>query len=171
MQPETPAKPTTGLNPKFIIAGLLIVAAVVYLIISSTQASAQFFLTVDEVKARGQEMVGKEMKISGAVLGDTIQYDPQSLTLKFTIAHVPGDNAEVEKAGGLAAVLHAAVIDPSRQKLEIVYKGVKPDLLKNEAQAIITGTLNADGTFTADELLLKCPTKYEEAVPGQAASK
>jgi cytochrome c-type biogenesis protein CcmE len=171
MQPETPAKPTTGLNPKFIIAGLLIVAAVVYLIISSTQASAQFFLTVDEVKARSQEMVGKEMKISGAVLGDTIQYDPQSLTLKFTIAHVPGDNAEVEKAGGLAAVLHAAVIDPSRQKLEIVYKGVKPDLLKNEAQAIITGTLNADGTFTADELLLKCPTKYEEAVPGQAASK
>jgi cytochrome c-type biogenesis protein CcmE len=91
--------------------------------------------------------------------------------LKFTIAHVPGDNAEVEKAGGLAAVLHAAVKDSSRQKLNIIYQGVKPDLLKNEAQAIMTGTLNADETFTANELLLKCPTKYEEAVPGQAASK
>jgi cytochrome c-type biogenesis protein CcmE len=34
----------------------------------------------------------------------------------------------------------------------------------------MTGTLNTDGTFTANELLLKCPTKYEEAVPGQAAS-
>lgn len=171
MQPEISPKPVSGINFKFIFAGLLIFAAVGYLIISSTQASAQYFLTVDEVKARGAEMVGKEMKISGAVLGDTIQYDPQSLTLKFTIAHVPGDNAEVEKAGGLAAVLHAAVKDSSRQKLNIIYQGVKPDLLKNEAQAIMTGTLNADGTFTANELLLKCPTKYEEAVPGQAASK
>jgi cytochrome c-type biogenesis protein CcmE len=170
MQPQLTSKPSSGVNIKFIFAGLLIIGAVVYLIISSTQASAQYFLTVDEVKARGEEMVGKEMKISGAVLGETIQYDPQSLTLKFSIAHVPGDNAEVEKAGGLAAVLHAAVQDPSRQKLDIIYQGVKPDLLKNEAQAIMTGTLNTDGTFTANELLLKCPTKYEEAVPGQAAS-
>ncbi len=28
-----------------------------------------------------------------------------------------------------------------------------------------------DGVFHADELLLKCPTRYEEAVPEQAASK
>jgi cytochrome c-type biogenesis protein CcmE len=171
MQPETSTKPTSAVNLKFIFAGLLIVAAVVYLIISSTQASSQYFLTVDEVISRGQSMMGKEMKISGAVLGDTIQYDPQTLTLKFSIAHVPGDNVEVEKEGGLAKVLHEAVIDRSRQKLEIIYQGVKPDLLKNEAQAIITGKMNSDGTFTANELLLKCPTKYEEAVPGQAASK
>jgi cytochrome c-type biogenesis protein CcmE len=26
-----------------------------------------------------------------------------------------------------------------------------------------------DGVFYADELLLKCPTKYEEAVPSQVA--
>ncbi|MEI8131434.1 MAG: cytochrome c maturation protein CcmE [Leptolinea sp.] len=171
MQLDNSTKPSPKINVKFIIAGLLIVAAVVYLIISSTQASAQYFLTVDEVKSRGQEMVGKEMKISGSVLGDSIQYDPQSLTVKFTIAHVSGDNAEVEKQGGLAAVLHAAVMDPTCQKLDVIYKGVKPDLLKNEAQAIITGTLNDDGTITADELLLKCPTKYEEALPGQSASK
>jgi cytochrome c-type biogenesis protein CcmE len=38
----------------------------------------------------------------------------------------------------------------------------------NEAQAIVTGHLGEDGIFYADELLLKCPTKYEEAVPEQA---
>ena len=43
-----------------------------------------------------------------------------------------------------------------------------PDLLKNEAQAIVTGKMGADGVFYAKELLLKCPTKYEEAVPEQA---
>jgi len=40
-------------------------------------------------------------------------------------------------------------------------------LLKDEAQAIMTGHLGEDGIFYADELLLKCPTKYEEAVPEQ----
>jgi cytochrome c-type biogenesis protein CcmE len=32
----------------------------------------------------------------------------------------------------------------------------------------MTGELGDDGVFYADELLLKCPTKYEEAVPGQS---
>ena len=43
---------------------------------------------------------------------------------------------------------------------------VKPDLLQHEAQAILTGTLQPDGTFVATELLLKCPTRFEEANPG-----
>jgi len=88
--------------------------------------------------------------------------------LSFIVAHVPGDNKEIEAQGGLAAVLHAAAIDPNRPRMQVVYVGPIPDLLKNEAQAIMTGKLGEDGVFYAEELLLKCPTKYEEAVPGQA---
>ncbi|MGB9641322.1 MAG: cytochrome c maturation protein CcmE [Anaerolineales bacterium] len=40
--------------------------------------------------------------------------------------------------------------------------------MKNEAQAIMTGKLGTDGIFYAQELLLKCPTKYEEALPQQS---
>jgi len=101
------------------------------------------------------------------VIGDTVQYDPQTLTLTFVIAHVPGDNDEIEAQGGLAEALHAAVTDPNRPQLQVVYNGVKPDLLRHEAQAIMTGQVGEDGVFYADELLLKCPTKYEEAVPEQ----
>jgi len=155
-------------HTKFLIGGLLILAAVAYLIASSTVAAAQYFLTVDEVKAKGSEVIGKNLRVSGAVIGDTIQYDPQTLKLTFEVAHVPGDNKEVEAQGGLAAVLHAAVTDPTRSRLKVVYIGPKPDLLKNEAQAIMTGHLGSDGVFYADELLLKCPTRYEEAVPQQA---
>ena len=154
---------------KFIIGGLLILAAVVYLIASSTQASAEYFMTVEELKAQGQEVVGRNLRVSGAVLGDSIKYDPETLTLTFYVAHVPGSNQEVEAQGGLAAVLHAAVVDPNRTRMQVQYSGPKPDLLKNEAQAIMTGQITADGVFHADELLLKCPTKYEEAVPTQAA--
>jgi cytochrome c-type biogenesis protein CcmE len=145
----------------------LILAAVVYLIASSTQASAQYFMTVDELNAKGSGVVNKNVRVSGAVIGDTIQYDTNTLTLSFDVAHVPGDNNEIEKEGGLAVVLHQAVIDPKREKLKVVYVGVKPDLMRNEAQAIMTGHLGDDGVFYADELLLKCPTKYEEAVPDQ----
>jgi cytochrome c-type biogenesis protein CcmE len=152
---------------KFILGGLLILAAVVYLIASSTQASAQYFVTVDELHAKGASIVNKNIRVSGAVIGDTIKYDASLLKLTFDVAHVPGDNNEIEKEGGLAVVLHQAVIDPKREKLQVVYVGVKPDLMRNEAQAIMTGHVGDDGIFYADELLLKCPTKYEEAVPDQ----
>ena len=155
-------------NPKFLVGGLLIAAAIVYLIISSTQANAQYFLTVEELQNRKAEMTAKDVRISGAVIGDSISYDSQSLTLKFSVANIPGDNAVIDARGGLAAVLKSAVEDKSQARMNVVYKGVKPDLLKNEAQAIMTGKMDADGNFTATELLLKCPTKYEEAVPQQA---
>lgn len=152
---------------KFILGGALILAAVVYLIVSSTQASAEYFMTVDELNAEGQGVAGKSLRLSGAVIGDSIAYDAQTLTLTFVIAHVPGDNADIEAQGGLAEVLHQAVSDPDRARIAVTYQGPKPDLLRDEAQAIMTGTLGPDGVFYADELLLKCPTKYEEAVPEQ----
>jgi cytochrome c-type biogenesis protein CcmE len=157
---------------KFIIGGLIILAAVVFLIISSTRYSAEYFMTVDELKSQSSSLIGRSIRISGAVIGSTIQYDPQTLNLTFEIAQVPGDNTAIEMGGGLAAVLHAAVTDPTRARLTIIYNGPKPDLLRDEAQAIVTGHLSEDGNFYVDEngLLLKCPTKYEEAVPSQVVS-
>jgi len=168
MEQAVTTRTGTANRAKFLIGGLLIVAAIVYLIITSTQASAQYFLTVDELAARQQEVIGRDVRVSGAVLGDSIQYDAQTLTLSFTVAHVPGDNKDIEAQGGLAEVLHAAAIDPDRTRLEVIYVGPKPDLLRNEAQAIMTGQIGEDGVFHAEELLLKCPTKYEESVPEQA---
>lgn len=153
---------------KFIVGGLLILAAVVYLIASSTVAGAQYFFTIEELMARGGDVVGTPIRVSGAVIGETIEYEPDTLTLRFTVAHMPGDNDLVEAEGGLAEALRAAVSDPTRERMKVEYVGVKPDLLQNEAQAIMTGTLGEDGVFYADELLLKCPTRYEEAVPEQS---
>jgi cytochrome c-type biogenesis protein CcmE len=155
---------------KFLLGGLFIFAAVAYLIVSSAQASAEYFMTIDELNAKGSSVVGKSLRLSGAVLGDTIQYDAQTLTLTFEVAHVPGDNAVIEAQGGLAEVLYQAVNDPTRSRVTVIYHGVKPDLLRSEAQAIMTGRLSEDGIFYADELLLKCPTRYEEAVPEQASN-
>ena len=153
---------------KFVIGGLLILGAVIFLIASATSSSSEYFLTINELNAKGSSIVDRNLRVSGAVIGDTIQYDAQTLTLTFEVAHVSGDNAALETEGGLAEALHQAVMDPSRTRMTVKYIGPMPDLLRNEAQAIVTGHLGADGIFYADELLLKCPTKYEEAVPEQA---
>src|SRR5262245_23275061 len=153
---------------KFVIGGLLVLAAVVFLIWSATTSTSEYFLTIDELHAKGASVANRNLRVSGAVIGDTIQYNAQTLTLTFEVAQVPADNAIIETEGGLAKALHEAVIDPSRERMTVVYSGPKPDLLRNEAQAIVTGHLGEDCIFYADELLLKCPTKYEEAVPEQA---
>lgn len=158
-------KPSFKIN-KFIIGGGLLLIAVILLILTSVKGNAQYYLTVNELVS-GSGGRQNNVRVSGVVLGETIQYDSQNLVLTFTVANIPGDNKEIEAMGGLAQVLHIASLDPSLTKLQVEYHGVKPDLLKNEAQAIMTGSMGPDGVFIADELLLKCPSRYEEAVPAQ----
>jgi cytochrome c-type biogenesis protein CcmE len=57
---------------KFLIGGLLILAGIVFLIISSTRASAQYFMTVEELAAKGSQVIGRDLRVSGAVIGDSI---------------------------------------------------------------------------------------------------
>jgi cytochrome c-type biogenesis protein CcmE len=152
---------------KFIIAGGLFLIAVILMVISASQATAEFFMTVRELQESDTDRLDKNLRVSGAVYGDSIVYDPETGFLHFTIAHIPGDDDEIKSRGGLSQVLHQAVNDPGNPSLAVVYAGPQPDMLRHEAQAIITGTLNSEGVFIAEELLLKCPTRYEEALPGQ----
>ena len=152
---------------KFYIGGGLFLVAVVFMVISATRATAEFFMTVEELLESDQDLSGQNMRISGAVIGDSIRYDTGTGQLHFLIAHIPGDQDEIQAAGGLGYVLHQAVNDPDNPRVEVIYQGAPPDMLRDEAQAILTGMLNIEGVFTAEELLLKCPSKYEEALPNQ----
>ena len=135
---------------KFLVGGLVILLAVGYLIVSSFGSSAQYFLTVTELYAKGTDIVGDDVRISGIVDGNSIRYDSQALRLEFNV---------VDNLNDLSNPLH------------VVYVGPKPDLMQHEAQAIIEGAWNNDGVFyahdRADSLLLKCPTRYEEEYPEQ----
>ena len=146
---------------KFMIGGLLILAAVGYLIVSGTLTGAQYFMTVDDL-VNNPAYVGKTVRITGAVIGDSIDYDTNTLLIQFTVANVD------DQASDLGQALHEAVIDTSVTRLPVrVENTVKPDLLKNEAQAIMTGTMGSDGVFHATELLLKCPSRFTKAGPEQ----
>jgi len=146
---------------KYLIGGVLILGAVAYLIITGTLSGASYFITVDQLM-NDPAYVGHSVRLSGAVIGDTIHYDEQTLLIEFTVANVP---TQIQDLG---AALHSAVGDPNATHLQVrVEKTVKPDLLQNEAEAILTGTLGTDGIFHATELNLKCPSRFVESGPSQ----
>lgn len=158
---EARVKTGGGQRTRFLIGGVIIFIAIGFLILNGTLNNAQYFITVDELHTR-TDLVGQTVRISGAVIGDTIGYDSDTLTISFTMVHIP------EQTDDLAQTLHLAVSNPASSRIDVIVENEPmPDLLQHEAQAILTGQLGEDGTFYADELLLKCPTRYEEAVPDQ----
>lgn len=132
------ARGAANKNLKFIIGGALIIALVIVLIVQATVSTGAYYLTVSELNARGATVVGERVRVSGAVVEDSENWNAQEVTLRF------------------------AIHDESGAQLPIVFYGPRPDNFARAAEAIIEGELLADGNFKADTLLLKCPSRYEE---------
>ena len=47
-------------------------------------------------------------------------------------------------------------------RLPVVFPGVRPDMLVEDARAVVEGRLTSSGVFEATKVLLQCPSKYEE---------
>ncbi len=150
---------------KFISAGLLILVAVFYLLISGTLQGARYFITVGELLAEASYL-GRTVRISGAVDGESIEYDSEKAIIRFTIVNIPNEYDD------LATALHEALLDPLAPRLPVLVEDAAiPDLLQHEAQAILSGALGADGVFAASELLLKCPSRFEESAAPEGLSR
>jgi cytochrome c-type biogenesis protein CcmE len=163
---SAPARPRRSGRWKYLAGGLLLLGAVAILLLSGTLTGARYFITVDELLANPAKYAGQTVRVSGAVDGATIQYDPQSLLITFTVAHVPDQTPD------LALALHQAVKDPATARMQVrVENQVKPELLQNEAQALMTGTLGPDGVFHVSELNLKCPTRFTESGVDQSIAE
>ena len=126
---------------KFIIGGAIIVLAVGYLIVSSIGGSTAYYLTVEEVRAEGPSE--RTVRVAGDVIGETIEWNAKELMLRFSIADASGS-------------------------LAVIYKGPRPDMLQDEAEAVVEGRYIEEGSFEASNLLLKCPSKYEGAATATA---
>lgn len=139
---------------KFIIGGVLMLAAVIFLVVNAISGNTQLYVTVDEYYSQQADIGGRDLRISGWVIGDTIQYtqiDDRNSRLEFDITD--------------------DLADPTRQKMHVVVLNEPiPDLLQHEAQALVEGHVE-NGEFLANPkgLLLKCPTRYEEADPSEAS--
>ncbi len=149
-----------GERSKFLVGAALLLSSIAYLIFSGTMTGARFFITVDEV-VNDPQYIGQQVRLSGVVLGETIEYDSATGQLNFVIANIP------QEFDDLATALHQATLNPNASRIQIsMEEQALPDLLQHEAQAILTGTVGEDGVFYGTELNLKCPSRFDEGVPG-----
>lgn len=138
------------MKPKYLLGLSLIGAAAIFLVVTGFMGNASYVWTVTDLRARGDKGIDVSARITGAVIYDSVQYD-----IRNNQPHLEFDVVDTEDQIG------------KQTPLRIVYEGPKPDLLQPHAQAIVEGHLGTDGKFYADNLLLKCPTRYEDQFPNQ----
>jgi cytochrome c-type biogenesis protein CcmE len=119
---------------------VVIVAAVAYLLLSGTTASAVYFLTVPEVQQQlsALQQASHPIRVAGPVTADPIQWDVRQLSLAFHIGE-----GEV--------------------RLPVQYTGIKPDMFQAGVSVIVEGRIGRDGVLHASTLMTSCPSKYQDA--------
>lgn len=126
---------------KFIVGGAVVLGLIAYLIVSAISSSGAYYREVGEVLIEQTALMGKNLRVSGNIVTESIRYDPTTLDLSFRISDPK---------------------DASKQ-IAVHFHGVKPDQMDREgSSAIVEGTMGSKGVVEANNLLLKCPSRYDE---------
>jgi cytochrome c-type biogenesis protein CcmE len=64
--------------------------------------------------------------------------------------------------------LQFPITDENQNKMMVVYSGTKPANFDQADQVVVIGKYQ-NGAFAADQLLVKCPSKYQGSVPGDSS--
>jgi len=113
------------------LPGLVVAGCVGYLIFSASGGSAEYYLTVSEL--RTQTHAG-DVRVAGVVQND-VQKSDGGLHVTFT------------EKDGTASV-------------PVDYSGPLPDIFKPGITVVVEGKLGGDGVFHARTLLAKCPSRF-----------
>jgi cytochrome c-type biogenesis protein CcmE len=109
----------------------VVVACVGYLIYSASGGSAEYYLTVTELRAHTNTGY---VRVAG-VVQDDVQKTDGGLHVTFT-----------EKDGTAS--------------MPVDYSGTLPDIFKPGITVVVEGKLGSDGIFHARTLLAKCPSRF-----------
>ena len=124
---------------RLLIGAALLVGALVYFAYTAFQGSTVYYYTVGELARQGAALQGRSVRVSGKLVAASFQREPGSTLAAFSIT----DGATM---------------------LLATYQGVVPDLFFNEhSDLVLHGTYQGDGTFHADNVIVKCPSKYVAA--------
>ncbi len=130
-------------NRKILIAILVLLGSVGFLIYRGLAETSVYYMTVSELRTSPlglQVTPDQAVRVGGLVVDSTIDYNQSDLMLRFAIK----DES-----------------DP-QQTITALYSGAKPDAFEPEIETLLEGTYDrANNLFTADTLLVKCPSKYE----------
>jgi cytochrome c-type biogenesis protein CcmE len=128
---------------RFLVISAVIVLALGYMIYAAFPGNALYFLTVTEFSERSDVQDGRLLRVSGKLVEGTFGRDGNSIDSLFEITDQDGDSSSIT--------------------LQASYKGVLPDLFFNpHSELILEGTYGANQVFHADNILVKCPSKYRD---------
>ncbi|HEV2035027.1 MAG TPA: cytochrome c maturation protein CcmE [Candidatus Dormibacteraeota bacterium] len=116
---------------KWTALSAVVAACVGYLVYSSSGGSAEYYLTVSELRSHA---TSGDVRVAGVVQAD-VQRSDGGLQVRFT------------EKDGTAAVL-------------VDYYGTLPDIFRPGITVVSEGRLGSDGIFHARTVLAKCPSRF-----------
>jgi len=131
-----------GRTKRFLIGGVIILAALSYLIYGGMREAIVYFRTPAELKAQEQSSKGKSLRLGGMVVAGSLQKDLKNLTYRFQITD------------GIASI-------------PVYFHGVPPDLFSEGKGAVVEGKMGADGVFLATTIMAKHAEEYSPPQTGE----
>jgi cytochrome c-type biogenesis protein CcmE len=120
--------------------GLVVLAAAMGFLFFDAFEAETYFYTVDQAVAQGPEIVGQRIRVKGVVEPGSIQGEDGELGRIFRIS----------EAG---------------KSMTITYDKAMPDTFDESREVVVDGTVEEDLSVQADEVLVKCPSRYEGEPP------
>jgi len=138
---------------KFLIGGLVIVAAIASLAFFAVRGNMVYYYTVTELQQKG---ASQNVQVSGNLVRGTIK-EGQGLGDPITFQISDKDAAD--------------------KVISVSFTGNVPDTFREPRpedpvpEVVIKGDFRSDQSFDANFLLAKCPSKYEKAVQDEKAGQ
>ncbi|MDA1099810.1 MAG: cytochrome c maturation protein CcmE [Proteobacteria bacterium] len=134
----------------YIVGGfMLIFAAAAALVLMAFEENIVFFYSPSELAQKMKEQPippGRRLRIGGLVEEDSVQRDADGVTMIFRVT----DTVDV---------------------LPVRFRGLLPDLFREGQGIVAEGSLAADGTFVATEVLAKHDETYMPKEVAEALKK
>ena len=127
---------------RFLIGGLIIVAALTYLIYGGMRQAIVYFVTPSELKGQEKPSKDKFLRMGGMVVAGSLQKDPPNLTYRFQLSD-------------------------GVQSVPVFFRGIPPDLFAEGKGAVVEGRLGADGVFMATTIMAKHAEEYSPPQQGK----
>lgn len=124
-------------NQRLILLALAIAAILgaVVLAMSALSSQASFFYAPADVGRAGLPL-GRAVRVGGMVRAGSIHHHADGLTIDFLVG------------------------DETRATIHVLYRGITPDLFRENKGVIAEGRFRPDGLFVADEILAKHDENY-----------
>ncbi|MBH24286.1 MAG: hypothetical protein CMH57_07540 [Myxococcales bacterium] len=129
-----------GMSWWMVLGLLLSVGAVLYVILG-VEDDAVYAYTVDQAISQQGDLEGKMFRVKGLVQEGTILNKPGTLNTRFDLIH-------------------------NDKTITVAYDKPLPDTFKAGIEVLAEGRLQPDGVLKANDVIAKCPSKYEDQVDG-----